>query len=740
MLLAVCLPFAAVVVLTTVTLVVRQHALDAREVSVQAQEDRLTLEELRSASQAGHLAALSYRRTGEARWLQEHDRAVAEMSRLPAGLATSLDADLVADIRAAAEEQEARLRALVAPDGQDRRGGLEEAARAGDVRLGAVLTDASREVDERYQSTRRAADDLTRAISAAGLLIAAVGVLGALVAVGFLTRGVAGRLCQLQANAQRLGTDQGLLPGPGGDDEIGMLGRTLESAHATIREKDDLLDLALETGGLVIFELRSDDRITLRGEPALLGVVGLEGSLVTTTPTELRTRLGSGDDDGPVTRLPNGDLRVVTRDGDTRWLEVRSRQQRLGEGQEEGTLVGVVSDVTARVEAQAALEAAKNQAERASTSKDEFLSRMSHELRTPLNAVLGFAQLLAMDDLDEEQRESVDHILRGGRHLLALVNDVLDLARIESGRLSLSVEPTRLRDVVEEAVQLTGPLARQHRVTLTSSCQDDGIHALVDRRRMKQVLLNLLSNGIKYNRPGGRVSVGWSVEGGAVVVTVSDTGIGISGAQPDDLFLPFARADERTAEIEGSGLGLAVSRSLVEAMGGTLALAETGASGSTFKVELPDGGTRVADSAHPEAAGSAVEELRTLGPMSVLHVEDNEANRRLVEELLRVAGTPRPTIATHGRQALTLARRDRPDLILLDRHLPDMLGEDVLRELRASAPTARIPVIVVSADAMARSAAMFRRLGADAFVAKPIDAEELWRTISSVMMQRGGVS
>ncbi|WP_165821196.1 ATP-binding protein [Nocardioides gansuensis] len=740
MLLAVSVPFVAVVVLTAVTFLVRQYALDTREISIRALQNELALEQLGSVSQAAQLAALSYRQTGDQRWLDEFAEAVAERSSAEARLDNRLADRPMAQVRKAVDEHDARLRSLVDGDPAEGEGArLAAAARTEQQQLAVVLDRVTREEGKRFRSAREAADRLNAVITAAVVLIGAVGLVGGLVAVWFLSRGVVGRLARLQANAQRLGADQVLLPEPGGDDEIGALARTIETAHVSIREKDDLLDLALEAGGMVIFQVRPDNQITLRGEPALLGAVGLEGPAVTTSLDLLREYLSPGEDN-TVSRLPNGDFRVVTREGDTRWLEVRSRQEPAEEGHEAGTVVGVVADVTARVEAQSALESAKELAEQANRSKDDFLSRMSHELRTPLNAVLGFAQLLDMGDLDHEQRESVDHILKGGRHLLALVNDVLDLARIESGRLSLSVEPTRLVDVVDEAIQLTRPLARQHRVDLITSGAGGAVHAMVDRRRMKQVLINLVSNGIKYNRPGGRVEVDWKVADGRVLLTVRDTGIGIAATQRDDLFLPFARSDERTAEIEGSGLGLAVSRSLVEAMGGRLTLGETGESGSTFVVEMPDAGDGVALLAAEGAGGSAVEQLRALGPLSVLHVEDNEANRRLVEELLRVAGTPRPVVATHGHQAMDLARRHRPDLVLLDRHLPDMLGEDVLRELSADTQTAGIPVIVVSADAMEKSASIFRSMGADAFVAKPIDAEEFWRTISTVLTDRGGMS
>lgn len=739
-LLAVSLPFVAVVTLTAATFVARQEALETRERSLQALENELVLEQLRTASHDAHLAAVSLVRTRERPWRAELDEAVNERADAQARLSGRLADARLAAVSSALREHDRALQALFRGGARSRLPGLERAAAASQRQLDATLERVAQEQHAAFRDAHHRAEALNSGVTAAGVLLGVVGLVGGVVAVGYLSRGVAGRLRNLQANAERLGSGLPLVADAGGTDELASLARTLQAADRTIREKDDLLDLALEAGSTVIFETRPGDTVTLRGEPALLEALGLEGPTSTTSLESLRRRLES-DDGASIDRLPNGDLWVRGLDGQTRWLEVRSRERTPRPGQDSGVVVGVVSDVTTRVQAQAAVELARQQAVEANRTKDDFLSRMSHELRTPLNAVLGFAQLLSMDDLDEEQRESVQHILKGGRHLLALVNDVLDLARIESGRLSLSVEPTRLADVVEEAIHLTRPLARDFRVELRAATSDSAVHALVDRRRMKQVLLNLLSNGIKYNRPGGHVDVSWSAAAGRVRVCVRDSGIGLDETQREHLFVPFARSDSRTPDVEGSGLGLAVSRSLVEAMGGTLSLHDSGeGGGSTFVVEVPESGDGGAVRTDDGSAEAAAARLRALGPLSVLHVEDNAANRRLVAELLHRAGSRSPVTATNGRDALQLARDHRPDVVLLDRHLPDMLGEDVLRELRADEATAAVPVVVVSADAMERSARVLLRSGADAFVTKPIDAEEFWRTVADVVSARGRAS
>ena len=257
------------------------------------------------------------------------------------------------------------------------------------------------------------------------------------------------------------------------------------------------------------------------------------------------------------------------------------------DGQVEAGMV-LTQDVTAQRQAEKALEQARLAAEQANQAKSEYLSRMSHELRTPLNAILGFAQLLQLDELRDDQREGVEHILSGARHLLGLINEVLDIAAIEAGRLPLSLEPVAVAEVVAEAVSLIRPLADQHKVVLVDPAPPCQQHVLADRQRLKQVLLNLLSNAVKYNRAGGSVQLACQrVAGDRLQVRVTDTGLGITPEAQQRLFVPFERLSLEQTAVEGSGLGLALSQRLAEAMGGTLGLVSTVGQGSSFWVELP---------------------------------------------------------------------------------------------------------------------------------------------------------
>jgi PAS domain S-box-containing protein len=391
-------------------------------------------------------------------------------------------------------------------------------------------------------------------------------------------------------------------------------------------------------------------------------------------------------------------------------------------------------DVTERQAAEAALARAKEEAERANRAKSEFLSRMSHELRTPMNSILGFGQLLGRADLPGQHARSVQHIVKAGRHLLHLINEVLEIARIEAGRENFSLEPVALAPVLHEALGLVRPLAQQHGVALAGNGHgDDGapwpddafVHA--DRQRLVQVLLNLLSNAIKYNRPGGRVRLAVGpAAGGRWAVRVEDTGRGVPADRRDQLFTPFARLGAEQTDVEGTGLGLALSKRLCEAMGGALALEASGPGGSVFRVELgtADSPLRLLEETGTHALPAAPHRDATL-----LYVEDNLANLSLVETILLSRPGWRTVPALQGQLGVELAREHLPDLVLLDLHLPDIPGDEVLRRLRADARTARIPVVVVSADATPASLERLRAAGADAYLTKPLDVDEFLRVV-----------
>jgi PAS domain S-box-containing protein len=412
----------------------------------------------------------------------------------------------------------------------------------------------------------------------------------------------------------------------------------------------------------------------------------------------------------------------------------------LGEASVLGMSV-VARDVTERKRAERALRDAKAEADRANAAKSEYLSRMSHELRTPLNAILGFAQLLELEELTDEQRENLHYILSAARHLLELINEVLDIASIEAGRLALSLEPVAVADVVAETVSLIRPLADQHQVLLVSppvACQ---VHVLGDRQRLKQILLNLLSNAVKYNRQGGTVQLecGPGADG-RLRVAVADTGPGIAPEAIDQLFVPFERLGGEQTGIEGAGLGLPLSKRLAEAMGGTLEVATTPGQGSRFWVELPaaegplERAEREQELAEPATAGDPEPEPSTA--LTVLYIEDNLSNLQLVERVVSRRPGVRLISAMRPQLGLDLAAEHGPDLVLLDLHLPDMPGQEVLRRLRAQARTANVPVVVLSADARPTLINELLAQGVRAFLTKPLDVRELLELLDAIAAER----
>jgi signal transduction histidine kinase/ActR/RegA family two-component response regulator len=383
------------------------------------------------------------------------------------------------------------------------------------------------------------------------------------------------------------------------------------------------------------------------------------------------------------------------------------------------------------------LQEANRRLRAADLAKSEYLSRMSHELRTPLNAILGFAQLLEMDELREDQQESLGYILSAARHLLALINEVLDIAAIEAGRLTLSLEPVWVADVVSETVSLIRPLADQQGILLVSPARTCDAHVLGDRQRLKQVLLNLLSNAVKYNRPAGSVHLTCEHVNGRLRVKVADTGPGIPAEALERLFVPFERLGSEHGTVEGTGLGLPLSKRLADAMGGSLELESIPQQGSTFWVELPlieAPAEAAADlGAVPQPEPEQVEQ--TGHDLTVLYIEDNVSNLQLVERVMQRRGIALIS-AMRPQLGLDLAGEHQPDLILLDLHLPDMPGQEVFRRLRANAKTAEIPVVVLSADARPNLISRMLDDGVRAFLTKPLDVKQLLELIDTVADER----
>ena len=395
-------------------------------------------------------------------------------------------------------------------------------------------------------------------------------------------------------------------------------------------------------------------------------------------------------------------------------------------------------DVTERDQQERELRAAKSEAERANTAKSKFLSRMSHELRTPLNAILGFGQLLEMSQLADTDYQAVDHILKGGRHLLTLVDEVLDLARVETGEIALKIVPVSLDRLAVDCTGLVSRLAEARGVTcLTKAARHWQVPVLADEQRLRQVLLNLLSNAIKYNREGGQVSLAYEkMSGNRLRLSVADTGTGIPEEAQSHLFVPFNRLGQEFGEVEGTGLGLVVSKQLMEAMGGQLGVESEVGKGSTFWLELPavPETDLAAARANAPAAGPPPSVSNPETPATLLYIEDNASNVQVIQMVVsRLRPHWRFLSARDGESGLQQAREHWPTIVLLDLQLPGMNGDEVLAELRSRSETAEIPVLLLSADAMQHSRERLLALGANDYLAKPFNVNELLRRLDALL-------
>ncbi|RZL35537.1 MAG: response regulator [Rubrivivax sp.] len=397
-----------------------------------------------------------------------------------------------------------------------------------------------------------------------------------------------------------------------------------------------------------------------------------------------------------------------------------------------------VSERTAQLEASnEELRLATAAAEKANRAKSEFLSSMSHELRTPLNAIIGFGQLLGTDvgnARPERRQEFTEHIVGAGKHLLTLINEILNLARIEAGHVELSLEPVLLDDVMAECARMMETTAAQRGIALQF---DPGCGQAVwaDRMRLKQVLLNLISNAVKYNRPDGSVQVGCRVDGAAVRVHVQDTGRGLTPEQVQALFQPFNRLGQESGPEQGTGIGLVVTQRLVQLMGGRIGVDSTPGQGSIFWVELQ--ASEVAERPRPETdwggLTTPILPLAESRPATVLYVEDNPASRRLVEELLLDRHDLRLLSATDGQAGVEMARAERPDVILMDNNMPTMTGREAQALLKADPRTAHIPVIALTANAMPDAAVSSLAAGYFRYLTKPLDARALMAALEDAL-------
>lgn len=381
----------------------------------------------------------------------------------------------------------------------------------------------------------------------------------------------------------------------------------------------------------------------------------------------------------------------------------------------------------------------------ASQAKTEFLASMSHELRTPLNAVIGFGELLRMnaaEPLTRRQAQAVDHILAAGQHLLSLIEEVLDLARIEAGKLSMSMEAVDPHLVARQVCHSLRLDAEAAEVTLRSPRAAVGFGVVADRTRLRQVLINLVSNAIKYNRPGGEVIVELRKEnhGGreSVVVAVRDTGVGIPAERMDELFQPFNRLGRETSSVPGTGIGLTVSRRLSEAMHGRLEATSREGEGSCFNLHLP------LAVAAPETQPTQIPMLETPdlpgGAATLLYVEDNPSNIALMRHVVTALGSLRLHVAETGHEGLALARDLRPDIILLDINLPGLNGFELKARLDADPLTRDIPVLALSASAMPSDIRRGVAAGFRDYLTKPLDIPAFARALNRALNEAPSAS
>jgi signal transduction histidine kinase/AmiR/NasT family two-component response regulator len=395
------------------------------------------------------------------------------------------------------------------------------------------------------------------------------------------------------------------------------------------------------------------------------------------------------------------------------------------------------ADNSVRKQAEMELQKATAAAEKANLAKSAFLSSMSHELRTPLNAILGFAQLMESGSPvpTTAQQRSIEQILKAGWYLLELINEVLDLALIESGKLSLSTEPVSLAEVIQECETMTEAAALSRGVSVSFPDFDTAYFVKVDRTRLKQVVINLLSNAIKYNCPAGTVVVGCIVPTpGRIRICIEDSGAGLSQEKMAQLFQPFNRLGQETSGEEGTGIGLVTAKRLVELMDGTIGVESTVGKGSVFWVELDltDERQHVIDTT--ESASIAPAKLEEGAQLrTVLYVEDNPANMMLVEDLMARRPDFRLLSATDGSQGIEIARTARPDMILMDINLPGISGIEAMKVLREDAATAHIPVVALSGNAIPRDIRKGLEAGFFGYLTKPINVVEFMNTVDATL-------
>lgn len=519
--------------------------------------------------------------------------------------------------------------------------------------------------------------------------------------------------------------------------ELQMATERLTASENQIRRQSRILESVLTT--------MKDGVIVSGGEGEILSFNPAAGAILGPGSDELRVEewpqrfrlFTEGGEELPAAEWPfskaldgkgvdHAEFLLRRADTAEAWLEISAHPLVDQQGQQ-GAMV-VFRDVTDRKRALTEITRARQEAERANRAKSEFLSRMSHELRTPMNAILGFGQLLKLEELTSEQEDSVEHILRGGAHLLRLINEVLDISGIESGNLTLSREPVDLKSITDDVLGMVRPLASTASVTIEEPILDPAERfVMADQQRLMQVVLNVVTNGIKYNVPGGTVRIWTETRGSNRVLFIQDSGKGVPLEKQARLFHAFDRLGAEASTVEGTGLGLALSRKLLSAMGGTIEIVPSEV-GACFAISVP-----LAES--PFASLEAQDWLEAEAPIrearaDLLIVEDNPANILLLQRILEGRTGIKSQIVRNGGQALAEIRRAKPNLVLLDMDLPDGNGLEVLKAVRASDDTLDLPVIIVSADANPSNVRRALDAGATDYLVKPYNVKILLNRIA----------
>jgi signal transduction histidine kinase/ActR/RegA family two-component response regulator len=517
--------------------------------------------------------------------------------------------------------------------------------------------------------------------------------------------------------------------------EAQQLTQQIQEREAHLRVSNERLELATKAGGFGVWDLdvvtdhlEWDDRMiemygltpetfpgayeawasALHPEDASDAEASLKAALAGEKPFDTEFRI----------RLPDSSIRTI------RGAAVVLRNE-LGEPIR---MIGYNQDITRSKELEHNLLEAKASAEAANAAKSEFLSSMSHELRTPMNAILGFAQMLEYnpkEPLTSTQKSYVDLILRGGNHLLELIDQVLELSKIETGHLSLSVDYTPVREVIDNSLNLIQLRADRENIKIIDQVGRDDLPLLwTDSTRLTQVLLNLLSNAVKYNRENGTVTLTCKEMPGRMLrISIADTGRGIPLEKQDLLFIPFERLDMEAGAIEGTGIGLTITKQIIELLGGHIGFESVEDKGSTFWVDVPMSEKQGIDAANVKIAitGKMNKKKAEEGSQySVLYVEDNPANIQLMEVMIRQIGNTKLLTAYNAEQGLDIARSEKPDLILMDINLPGMNGIEALEKLQDTSETRNTPVIAISTAIMPKDVETGLKAGFRNYITKPI--------------------